>query len=65
MTDKLIWIFSAFGMLLVFEGILPFASPRLWKQSMQKMLSMGDDQIRHFGFALMVLGSLIIWFLHG
>jgi uncharacterized protein YjeT (DUF2065 family) len=50
----------ALALMLVFEGLLPFASPTAWRDMFTKLLSMSDGQIRFFGLCSIVLGLLAL-----
>ncbi|MFM8900512.1 MAG: DUF2065 domain-containing protein [Burkholderiales bacterium] len=61
MSDAL-WV--ACALVLVFEGILPFLSPTLWRQVFERALKMSDGQIRFIGLSSMLLGVgllLLLW----
>ena len=61
MSDAL-WV--ACALVLVFEGILPFLSPTLWRQVFERALQMSDGQIRFIGLSSMLLGLgllLMLW----
>ena len=61
MSDAL-WV--ACALVLVFEGILPFLSPKLWRQVFERALQMSDGQIRFIGLSSMLLGLgllLLLW----
>lgn len=53
---------SAFALVLVLEGILPFAAPHLWRDTFRRVLEFTDGQLRFAGLASMVIGiaTLII-----
>lgn len=53
---------SAFALVLVLEGILPFAAPHLWRDTFRHILEFTDGQLRFAGLASMVIGiaTLII-----
>lgn len=53
---------AALGLMLVIEGILPFALPELWRQTFRKMTEMSNGQLRFIGIISMGLGLLIISF---
>ncbi|NOT67698.1 MAG: DUF2065 domain-containing protein [Methylophilaceae bacterium] len=53
-------LLSAFGLLLVLEGILPLVAPKAWRQTFQRMLEMTDGQLRFVGLASMFAGSLLL-----
>ncbi len=48
------------GLLLVLEGILPFATPTLWRESFRKMTELGDGQLRIIGAASMLGGVFLL-----
>lgn len=59
--SELIWI--AVGLWLIFEGFMPFASPRAFRQTLQKISELSDNAIRWAGFFMINLGALIIYLL--
>lgn len=48
------------GLLLVLEGILPFATPALWRESFRKMTELSDGQLRIIGAASMLGGVFLL-----
>ena len=58
MTELLI---SAFALMLVLEGILPFTAPRIWRETFRRMTEMSDGQIRFAGLASMAVGLMILF----
>jgi len=55
------YFFTAIGLLFVFEGLLPFLSPRFWRRVMQQMMAQSDRGLRVFGLLSMLIGLLIIY----
>jgi uncharacterized protein YjeT (DUF2065 family) len=49
------------ALMLVFEGLLPFISPRGWRRTFERLLSMTDGQIRFFGLVSILLGLGLLW----
>ncbi len=47
------------GLMLVFEGIMPFALPQVWRATLKRMSEMSDGQIRTIGFCSLIVGLLI------
>jgi uncharacterized protein YjeT (DUF2065 family) len=45
--------------MLIFEGIMPFALPAVWRSTLLKIASMTDRQIRIFGFCSLMAGLFI------
>lgn len=58
-------LLGALALMLVFEGLLPFLSPTLWRQMFARVLQMSDGQIRFIGLSSMIAGLLLaLLFLH-
>ncbi len=55
-------LLSAFGLMLVIEGIMPFASPGGWRRMMQQVSSSPDTSLRGIGAMSMLAGLLILYF---
>ena len=53
------WL-AAIGLLLVIEGVLPFAAPAVWRQGFRKMLELSDGQLRFVGAASMLGGVFLL-----
>lgn len=56
-------LLGALALLLVFEGLLPFLSPTVWRSVFVRMLAMSDGQIRFIGLSSMLAGLLLLFFL--
>ena len=56
-----LWV--AFGLMLVFEGIMPFVSPQGWRDKMAQLMVLQDGQIRFFGLVCVLAGVLMLWWL--
>ncbi len=56
-----LWV--AFGLMLIFEGIMPFVSPQGWRDKMAQLMVLQDGQIRFFGLACILAGLLMLWWL--
>lgn len=41
------WL-AALGLLLVIEGILPFAAPAMWREAFRRATELTDGQLRFF-----------------
>lgn len=53
-------LIAAIGLLFVFEGILPFSSPHLWRQMVARAALQNDRSLRIMGLASMLFGLLVI-----
>ena len=54
-------VIAAIALMLVIEGILPFTSPKLWRDTFTKLTQMTDGQIRFGGLISMVVGLAILF----
>jgi uncharacterized protein YjeT (DUF2065 family) len=55
--------FTALGLVLIIEGLLPFLSPKGWRGVFEQVLKLSDGQIRFYGLASIVAGLLLMWLL--
>lgn len=55
-------LIAAVGLMLVFEGVLPFIAPKAWRETFKRMIEMSDGQLRFIGL-LSMLGGLLLVFL--
>lgn len=53
---------SALALMLVLEGLLPFLSPKGFREKMLAMLSMNDSQIRFASLTAMLVGVVLLYF---
>ncbi|MDO9221567.1 MAG: DUF2065 domain-containing protein [Thiobacillus sp.] len=53
----------AIGLLLVIEGVLPFAAPTVWRDGFRRMLELSDGQLRFIGAASMLGGVFLLMML--
>jgi uncharacterized protein YjeT (DUF2065 family) len=51
---------SAFALMLVIEGILPFTAPRTWREAFRRIIELTDGQLRFAGLASMVTGLVLL-----
>ena len=54
------WVMGALALVLVFEGLLPFLSPALWRRVFERAVRMTDGQIRFLGMSSMLVGMLLL-----
>lgn len=55
-------IFLALGLMLVFEGLLPFIAPQAWRETFKRMIELKDGQLRFVGLLSIIGGLLLIIF---
>lgn len=53
-------LIAALGLTLIFEGVLPFVAPRIWRQAFRRITELRDGQLRFFGLVSLALGLLLI-----
>lgn len=54
-------LLAAVGLVLVLEGLLPFLTPRLWRDTFRKLLELSDGQLRFMGLISMLIGLGIVF----
>lgn len=57
------FLLTAFGLMLVIEGILPFLSPPRFRDYVRRLGELDDRILRLAGLAAMVSGALIVFLL--
>jgi len=58
-VGDLLW--AALALVLIVEGLLPFAAPSAWRRVFTQMLQLQDGQIRFFGLISVLAGLLLLW----
>lgn len=58
-------LLGAVALMLVIEGLLPFFSPKAWRQVFERATRMTDGQIRFFGLSSMLIGVLLLLVFQG
>lgn len=51
---------TAFGLMLLFEGLLPLLLPQAWRETFKPMLLLKDGQLRFFGLVSVIVGLVVI-----
>ena len=54
------YLLTALALMLVFEGLLPFLAPDLWRDTFRRITEMSDGQIRFIGLTSMLGGLLVL-----
>lgn len=58
-------ILTAFALVLIIEGLLPFASPGRYRQMVAQLVSLGDNHIRTVGLVIIVIGLVMLFVVRG
>ena len=53
-------LLSAFALMLVIEGLLPFLAPKLWRDTFRSLTELRDGQLRFAGLASMAVGLALL-----
>ena len=56
---------AALALVLVLEGLIPFVSPRGYKNMVQQMATMPEKMLRNVGLVLMIGGLLFLYLVRG
>jgi uncharacterized protein YjeT (DUF2065 family) len=55
---------AAFALYLVLEGIFPFINPQSLKRTMLALSQLDNAPLRWFGLASMLVGLVLLYFIH-
>ena len=55
-------LWTALGLLMVLEGIMPFLSPKAFKQYLISMQDLSEQSIRRIGLIAMLIGLMTLYF---
>ena len=55
-------LWTAFALVLVIEGLLPFLSPASWRRVFAQMVQLRDGQIRFFALLCILSGIVMLLF---
>lgn len=56
--------FTALGLMLVIEGILPLVAPSAWRETFSRLLRFSDGQLRFVGLMSLAGGILFLVLTH-
>jgi len=54
-------LINAFALFLIFEGLLPFASPSGLKKAYQAIMSSSENSVRLMGLSSILIGLLVLF----
>ncbi len=65
MNDALLnSLWAASALMLVIEGIMPFLNPNAFRRALLQMANMQDMQLRTIGLFSMILGVVLLYWVH-
>ena len=56
---------AALALVLVLEGLIPFLSPRGYRNMVQQMAQMPEQMLRNVGLVLIIVGLLLLYLIRG
>ena len=56
-------LLTAFALMLLIEGLLPFVAPKAWRETFRRIIELGDGQIRFLGLSSIVVGVVLLFIL--
>ena len=54
-------IWTAFALVFLIEGLVPFISPAGWRRMFDQLIRLRDGQIRFFALLSIAAGALMLW----
>ena len=54
-------ILTAIALVCVLEGLLPFASPRKYREMVAELARLSDNSLRSIGLAVIIVGLVILY----
>jgi uncharacterized protein YjeT (DUF2065 family) len=58
------WFWAAFALVMIVEGVLPFAAPKVWRETFLKLTELSDGQLRFLGLIALLAGIVTLLFIH-
>ena len=49
-------LWTALALLLILDGVLPFAAPRVWREGFRRLTELSDGQLRFIGMISVGIG---------
>jgi uncharacterized protein len=53
-------LLAGLALVLVIEGLIPFAMPSAWRAAVRQMAELSDGQLRLIGLTLMIVGLIFL-----
>lgn len=54
-------ILTALALVLIIEGLLPFASPGRYRQMVAEIVRLSDNHIRNVGLVVILIGLVLLY----
>ena len=56
-------LFTALALVLIIEGLMPFANPGGMRRTMAMLVQMDDSRLRRFGLLSIIIGLVLLYFI--
>ena len=56
-------LWTSLALLLILEGLLPFAAPKLWREGFRHLTELTDGQLRFIGMTSIGIGLVALYLL--
>lgn len=56
-------LLSAFALMMIIEGLMPFLLPAAWRETFRRLIEMSDGQLRFIGLVSMLAGLFLLYWL--
>jgi len=56
---------AALALVMVLEGLIPFVSPRGYKNMVTQMAAMSEQTLRNVGLVLVIMGIVFLYLVRG
>lgn len=66
MVDSSLWqaLGVALALMLIIEGVMPFLNPAHFRENLLRICQLDNKQLRVVGFFSMLLGLLLLYWVH-
>lgn len=54
-------LWAAFALVLIIEGVLPFAAPRFWRTTFTRLTQLSNGQLRFIGLVSIAAGLIALF----
>jgi uncharacterized protein YjeT (DUF2065 family) len=58
-----ITLLTAFALMLILEGLLPFIAPELWRAVFAQLVRLKNGQVRYLGLSSLMGGFVLLFLL--
>ncbi len=56
---------AAMALVMIFEGLIPFFSPKGYQNMVQQMATLPVQTLRNVGLVIMIMGAILLYLVRG